>query len=38
MSIEGKLQTTEEDKQPNINIKPFGVCSILGSSCVPLPS
>jgi hypothetical protein len=37
MSIEGKLQATEEDKQPNINIKPFGVCSILRSSCAPLP-
>lgn len=37
MSIEGKLQATEEDKQPNINIKPFGVCSILRSSCTPLP-
>lgn len=37
MSIEGKLQATEEDKQPNRNIKPFGVCSILRSSCSPLP-
>lgn len=37
MKIEGKLQATEEDKQPNINIKPFGVCSILRSSCSPSP-
>lgn len=37
MSIEGKLQATEEDKQPNSNIKPFGVCSILRSSCTPAP-
>ncbi|MGH1516446.1 PAAR-like protein [Chryseobacterium sp. JK1] len=35
--IEGKLQATEEDKQPNTNIKPFGVCSILRSSCLPSP-
>lgn len=27
MKIEGKLQATEEDKQPNSNIKPFGMCS-----------
>lgn len=37
MNIEGKLQATEEDKQPNTNIKPFGVCSILRSSCSPSP-
>ncbi|MGE8556645.1 MAG: DUF4280 domain-containing protein [Chryseobacterium jejuense] len=37
MSIDGKLQATEEDKQPNINIKPFGICSILRSSCTPSP-
>lgn len=37
MKIEGKLQATEEDKQPNTNIKPFGVCSILRSSCSPSP-
>lgn len=37
MSIDGKLQATEEDKQANINIKPFGVCSILRSSCNPAP-
>lgn len=35
MSIDGKLQATEEDKHPNINIKPFGICSILRSSCTP---
>ena len=37
MSIEGKLQATEEDKKPNVNIKPFGVCSITKSSCSPAP-
>ncbi|SMO67609.1 protein of unknown function [Chryseobacterium rhizoplanae] len=37
MSIEGKLQATEEDKQPNTNIKPFGFCSVLRSSCSPSP-
>ncbi|MDN3693787.1 PAAR-like protein [Chryseobacterium tructae] len=37
MSIDGKLQATEEDKQPNSNIKPFGVCSVLRSSCTPSP-
>ncbi|MEJ5051015.1 DUF4280 domain-containing protein [Chryseobacterium culicis] len=37
MSIDGKLQATEEDRQPNINIKPFGMCSVLRSSCTPLP-
>ncbi|SHL13226.1 DUF4280 domain-containing protein [Chryseobacterium polytrichastri] len=35
MSIGGKLQATEEDKQPNSNIKPFGICSVLKSSCTP---
>ena len=35
MSIDGKLQATEEDKQSNTNIKPFGVCSILKSCCMP---
>ncbi|WP_336960502.1 DUF4280 domain-containing protein [Chryseobacterium contaminans] len=35
MHIDGMLQATEEDKQPNINIKPFGICSILRSSCTP---
>lgn len=37
MSIDGKLQATEEDKQANINIKSFGICSVLRSSCMPLP-
>lgn len=37
MKIEEKLQATEEDKQPNTNIKPFGMCSVLRSSCTPLP-
>ncbi|CAA7387197.1 DUF4280 domain-containing protein [Chryseobacterium fistulae] len=37
MSIDGKLQATEEDNQPNINIKPFGICGILRSSCTPSP-
>lgn len=37
MSIEGKLQATEEDNQPNTNIKPFGLCSVLRSSCTPSP-
>ncbi|CAH0206229.1 DUF4280 domain-containing protein [Chryseobacterium sp. Bi04] len=37
MSIDGKLQATEEDKQPNTNIKPFGTCSVLRSSCAPSP-
>ncbi len=29
------IQATEEDKQPNTNIKPFGLCSVLRSSCSP---
>lgn len=37
MKIDGKLQATEEDKQPNTNIKPFGICSVLRSSCMPSP-
>lgn len=37
MSIEGKLQATEGDNQPNINIKPFGICGLLRSSCSPSP-
>ncbi len=37
MKIEEKLQATEEDKQPNTNIKPFGMCSVLRSSCSPSP-
>ncbi|MCA6068706.1 DUF4280 domain-containing protein [Chryseobacterium sp. RG1] len=37
MCIDGKLQATEDDKQPNTNIKPFGTCRILRSSCNPAP-
>lgn len=37
MKIDGKLQATEDDKQPNINIKPFGLCRVLRSSCTPSP-
>lgn len=37
MKIDGRLQATEEDKQPNTNIKPFGVCSVLRASCSPSP-
>lgn len=37
MHIDGKLQATEDDKQPNANIKPFGMCSITKSSCSPAP-
>lgn len=37
MHINGKLQATEEDKQANINVKPFGMCSILRSYCTPSP-
>jgi hypothetical protein len=39
MKIDGKLQATEEDKQPNVNIKPFGSCSLKnGNACVPAPT
>ncbi|WP_326981064.1 DUF4280 domain-containing protein [Chryseobacterium sp. MYb264] len=37
MKIEDKLQATEEDKQPNSNIKPFGMCRVLRSFCSPSP-
>jgi hypothetical protein len=37
MKIQGKLQATEEDKTPNVNIKPFGACAITKSSCSPAP-
>jgi hypothetical protein len=37
MQIEGKLQATEEDKMPNVNIRPFGFCSIAKSPCSPSP-
>ena len=35
MKIEGKLQATEEDCKPNVNIKPFGTCLATNSACVP---
>ena len=35
MQIEGKLQATEEDCKPNVNIKPFGFCTATNSACVP---
>lgn len=43
ISIEGKLQATEEDKQPNTNIKPFGQCKLKPTSggylpCIPAPT
>lgn len=42
MKIEGKLQATEEDKQPNSNIKPFGQCKLKPTTggflpCIPAP-
>ena len=37
MHIEGKLQATEEDCKPNVNIKPFGVCNITKMACNPAP-
>ncbi|PQA93027.1 hypothetical protein B0A69_12755 [Chryseobacterium shigense] len=37
MSIDGKLQATEEDKHPDFNIKPFGMYHVLRSSCSPSP-
>uniref|UniRef100_UPI0039A48953 DUF4280 domain-containing protein n=1 Tax=Ornithobacterium rhinotracheale TaxID=28251 RepID=UPI0039A48953 len=37
MQIEGKAQATEEDKQPNTNIKPFGQCRLKPSSGGYLP-
>lgn len=43
MSIEGKLKATEEDKQSNVNIKPFGQCKIKPTTggflpCIPAPA
>ena len=32
---ENKLIATEQDKQPEINIPNFGVCTVTRSSCVP---
>ena len=37
VEIDGRLQATENDKQPNTNIKPFGICSITKLSCSPAP-
>lgn len=42
MSIEGKLQATEEDRQPSVNIKSFGQCKLKPTAggflpCVPAP-
>lgn len=41
--IENKPVATEQDKQPNINIKPFGQCRLKPSSggylpCMPAPT
>ncbi|AVM55729.1 DUF4280 domain-containing protein [Capnocytophaga sp. oral taxon 864] len=41
--INGKLQATEEDKQANINIPPFGQCRLKPTSggylpCMPIPT
>lgn len=33
--IEGKLQATEKDIQPNENILPFGACAATRKSCNP---
>lgn len=30
-----KLIATEQDKQENVNIKPFGICSVTQKKCVP---
>lgn len=32
-----KLVATEMDKMPNVNIQPFGICSITQKSCIPSP-
>lgn len=37
-TIEKKAIATEQDKQPNSNIKPFGQCKITNSSCNPSPN
>ena len=42
MSIKGKLQATEGDKEANINIKPFALCKLKPTffgyqPCVPAP-
>ena len=41
-SVNGKLQATEEDKQANVNILPFGQCRLKPTTggylpCVPCP-
>ncbi|MDR6404082.1 MULTISPECIES: DUF4280 domain-containing protein [Chryseobacterium] len=37
-TADGKLIATEEDKQANVNIKPFGQCKLKGSlPCNPIP-
>ncbi len=33
--IDGKLQATEKDIQPNQNIPPFGACTMTRKSCNP---
>lgn len=37
VKTDGKLVGTDMDKAPNVNIQPFGVCSITQKSCVPAP-
>ncbi len=42
-TIEGKYIATEQDKQPNVNIKPFGQCKLKPTSggylpCIPAPT
>lgn len=42
-TAEGKYIATEEDKQANVNIKPFGQCKLKPSSggylpCIPAPT
>ncbi|MBO9620898.1 MAG: DUF4280 domain-containing protein [Niabella sp.] len=32
-----KLVATEQDKQANINIKAFGICSTTRKACIPQP-
>ena len=35
--IGDQLQSTEEDKKPNENIFPFGICNITQKPCIPNP-
>lgn len=37
MQIENKLQATEKDIQPNVNIQSFGLCNISQKPCIPTP-